>query len=72
MDKLNFSANQNNNIVEDEDVANERSRITNKKNDTDHVKLINVTKIFKKINLKKLKCEKHLAVNNLCLGNKVD
>jgi hypothetical protein len=63
--------NQSNNDVEDEDVANERYRILNKKmedNGADHVRLVNVTKIFKKVKLKKLKIEKHLAVNNLCLG----
>ena len=63
---------QDSNRVEDEDVANERDRILNNKLEkdpqTDIVKLVNVTKIFKRIELKKLRVKKHVAVNNLCLG----
>ena len=52
-------------------MAKERERILNEKiieNETDYVKLVNVTKIFKRFKLKKLKTKSHLAVNNLCLG----
>ena len=37
-------------------------------NGKDHVKLVNLSKIFKKFKLKKFKQKKHLAVNNLSLG----
>lgn len=42
--------------------------IENKKEDYDYVKLVNLTKVFNKIDWKRLKKKRHVAVNNLCLG----
>jgi ABC-type multidrug transport system fused ATPase/permease subunit len=37
-------------------------------NDKDYIKIVNLTKIFQKFNLKRFKTSKHVAVNNLSLG----
>jgi len=55
---------KNKNENEDSDVAYERERV---KKSNDHVKLINLTKIFNKRG-NKWKKNKHIAVNNLTLG----
>lgn len=56
------------NSKEDDDVARERLRILNDDSVNDYVKLKNVTKIYKRYELKKCKFNKHVAVNDLCLG----
>ena len=55
-------------VTEDEDVLNEKKRILSKKNRTDYIRLVNLTKIYKKYN--KCQAKKHVAVNSLTLGIK--
>lgn len=62
------------NETDDDDVINERNRVLNLKpnetnnNENDYIKLVNMSKIYKKFNFKKMKFDEHLAVKQLCLG----
>jgi ATP-binding cassette, subfamily A (ABC1), member 1 len=53
---------------EEEEIANALKNVANnnKNNDKDYIKLINLTKVYRKF--KKFKFKKHVAVNNLSIG----
>jgi len=57
---------------EDDDVINERNRVLNNSDETsnsnDYIRLVNMSKVYKKYNFKKMKFDQHVAVKQLCLG----